>query len=143
MKVIGAVPKVDGPTDVYREGFSISSTVVSPQAAALPFNFILDDVSYGLSGRAFTPTHTSVCMDIAIHAVINPGAAFGPFRVTIYKGSTAGSGVSVPRDGDARSYCWSGITAGADYHFTYGFGSGGGSGGVYEYVDGNGTVGNP
>jgi hypothetical protein len=30
-----------------------------------------------------------------------------------------------------------------NYYMTFGFGSGGGTGGVYEYVNGNGTIRNP
>jgi hypothetical protein len=147
--IIPSVPKVNGPTDIYREGAPSvigGSTFSAAAAATLPFNFVLQGVSGGLWGRLFKPSKTTVCTDIAIHAVRNAGVG-GTFYVKLYRkgDDTAGPGrgkVSVPRDGVARSYCWSGVNTSYEHLFHYGFDTGGSSG-VYEYVDGSGTVRNP
>jgi hypothetical protein len=146
VKVIGTLPKVDGPTHVLREGETAQSTFAP--AATLPYNFSFTNVSYGVESARFTTTKSSVCVDIAVHAVTNPGAALGGFAITLKRDVSLGTDpslgqVTTPRDGVARSYCFSGTSSGNNYYMTFGFGSGGGTDGVYEYVNGNGTIRNP
>lgn len=149
VKVIDVLPKVDRTMNVYREGDTANNARATVLAAStLPFDFILDNVSYGIPSRTFTTTKNKVCMDIAIHAVKNAGHAYRPFKVTLKehvseddlldKGS-----VDVPRDGVARSYCWSGTSRGKTYHFFYGFKGNGGDRDEEEYIDGSGRVRNP
>ncbi|GIE90522.1 hypothetical protein [Actinoplanes regularis] len=151
MEVLKELPPAQGPVDVYREGGATdaaSARAAAAAASSLPFDFKLDDVSYGIPSRLFKADGTRVCMDIKIKTVLNPGAAQNSFGVTLHRDVSGPNDpslgrVAVPRDNEARSYCWSGTARGTTYYFFFGFGSGGGSSGVYEYVDGNGRVRNP
>lgn len=116
MKVIGKLPKLNGPMDVYAQDAPISTTstgVTALAAATLPYSFTLTGVR-NYEGRWFRSSRSSVCKDIQIRY-----STYGEskrFAVTLN-----GSSVIVPVDNVARSYCWSGVPTTKDLRFWYHF----------------------
>ena len=137
--VPSGVELVDGPTYVFKEG--AEEPQVSPLAvASLPFNYILDDVSWGIESRRFTTTTGRVCTDLRLWKV-RGGTPYTDFHVELWEDLTGldkriGSPVAWPVDNRTYSYCWSPVTNNRTYYFWFGYGSGGN----YVYVDGSGTA---
>lgn len=99
--------------------------------AVVPFNYEFSGV-WSHPGRDFRSTQTSVCKDIKVTWDF-PEESYHKFQVTLRGGT-----VTVPTDGAARSYCWSGVPTGTTMHFDYA--STNNSGGDIAKASGSGRV---
>jgi hypothetical protein len=140
VRVIGKLPKLTGPMDVYSQKSGVPSKIgvgVAPDTvSSIPFNYTLTGVQ-NLTGRQFSSTQSVVCQDIEItYSDGGPGSPPAThFRVEL----SAGGYVTVPVDGVARSYCWSGVPTKKTLTFQYYFNDEPRLG-SYSFVDGSGRV---
>jgi hypothetical protein len=133
MTVIGKMPKLQGPIDHYTQNSPTTTTGVTTLAVAtLPYSYTFSGV-WSLNGRDFSSTQTKICKDIEV-TWDYPEASYHKFQVTLSSGGT----VTVPTDGVARSYCWSGVPTNTTLHFHYG--STNNSSGDFAYASGSGQV---
>ncbi|AEV86751.1 hypothetical protein ACWT_5733 [Actinoplanes sp. SE50] len=113
MTVMGKLPKLEGPIDHYTQDGPTTTTGVSTFAVAtLPFSFTFTHF-WDHDGREFRSAHKTVCMDIEAEWDI-PQGSYHKFKVGL-----RGSDVTVPTDGVARSYCWSGVPTNTIINFYY------------------------
>ncbi len=132
MTVIGEMPERQGPTDHYtQDGPTITTGVATRAPATIPFNFTFSGVR-NWPGRDFRSTQTRVCKDIRAEWDY-PVGSHHKFKVEL-----RGSAVTVPTDGEARSYCWSGLPTGTTMNFTYY--STNNTGGDIAFASGSGRV---
>lgn len=82
------------------------------RGATLPFSFTFSGV-HDWPGREFTSARTTVCKDIKVRWDF-PEETYHQFKVSL-----RGSPVTVPTDGVARSYCWSGVPTNTIMQFRY------------------------
>src|SRR4051794_26373873 len=77
---IPAVHKANGPTDIYREASTVRGSalqdVLTPAVSSLPFNFVLDHVSYGINSRSFRPGENKICVDMRLWWDEGPSADY-------------------------------------------------------------------
>lgn len=133
MKVVGKMPKLQGPTDHYTQNGPTVTTGMTPFAVAtIPFSFTFDGV-WSLDGRDFKSTQTSFCKDIEA-TWDYPQGSHHQFKVSLSAGGT----ITVPTDGVTRTWCWSSVPTNTTMHFTY-F-STGNSGGDIAKASGSGSV---
>ena len=132
MTVIGKIPKLQGPIDHYTQNSATSTTgAITLAAATLPFSYTFSGV-WNLDGREFTSAQTKVCKDIEV-TWDYPEESYHKFEVSLRGGT-----VTVPTDGVARSYCWSGVPTNTIMRFHYG--STNNSGGDIAKASGSGQV---
>jgi hypothetical protein len=132
MTVIGKMPKLQGPIDHYTQNGPTSTTgatILAP--ATLPYSFTFEEVQ-DLDGREFRSTRTKICKDIEV-TWDHPEGAWHKFQVTLRGGT-----VTVPTDGVARSYCWSGVPTNTTMRFNYA--STNNAGGDIAFASGSGRV---
>jgi len=134
MTVIGKLPKLDGPTDhYYQNGPTVTSGATPLAAATVPYNFTFSGV-WSLYGRTFRLTESStVCKDVQATWDGGYRDQYHYFYISLRDSS-----VTVPADGVARSWCWSGIPTYTDLQFYYGVANE--SGGNWARVSGSGRV---
>ncbi|MDR6324050.1 hypothetical protein [Actinoplanes couchii] len=114
MTVLGEMPELVGPIDHYtQDGPTTTTGVTALAAATVPYNFTFDGV-HDWPGRDFKSTKTKICKDIEV-TWDSPEASWHKFQVKLSKGGT----VTVPTDGVARSYCWSGVPTNTIMFFNY------------------------
>jgi hypothetical protein len=133
MTVIGKLPKLDGPTDhYYQNGPTVTSGVTAAAAATIPYNFTFSGVR-SLYGRTFRSTETTVCKDVQATWDAGYHDQYHSFHISL-----RGGDVTVPADGVARSWCWSGVPTNTDLQFYYYVA--GESEGHYAFTSGSGRV---
>lgn len=113
MRVLGKLPKLQGPMDHYvQDGPTITTGVTTFAPATLPFSYTFTSV-WSWDGREFRSARTTVCKDIKVRWDY-PEESWHKFQVTL-RGST----VTVPTDNVARSYCWSSLPTNTTMRFYY------------------------
>ncbi|BCJ67264.1 hypothetical protein [Polymorphospora rubra] len=133
MTVIGKMPKLQGPIDHYTQNGPTTTTGVTPLAVdTLPYAFTFSGVR-NLYGRDFTSTQTIICKDVEATWDF-PYGSHHEFKITLRSSWT----VTVPTDGVARTFCWSGVPTNTTLWFRY-F-STGNTGGDYAFASGSGQV---
>jgi len=134
MTVIGKLPKLDGATDHYSQnGPTVTRGASTLAAATVPYNFTFSGV-WSLYGRTFRLTESStVCKDVQATWDYGYHDQFHYFYISL-----RGASVTVPADGVARSWCWSGVPTYTDLQFYYGVANE--SGGNWARVSGSGRV---
>ncbi|MFI1997049.1 hypothetical protein [Actinoplanes sp. NPDC020271] len=134
MTVLGKMPTLQGPIDHYTQNGPTTTTGVTTLAVAtLPYSFTFDGVQ-NKDGRTFKSTKKKICTDIEV-TYDYPVDGGHSFKLTL---SSTGGSATVPTDGVARSYCWSGVPTNTAMHFTYA--TTGNTGGFYAYASGSGQV---
>ncbi|WP_158647731.1 hypothetical protein [Actinoplanes sp. ATCC 53533] len=132
MTVIGKMPELRGPIDHYtQDGPTITTGLTTLAVATLPYSYTFDGVR-NLDGREFRSTRTKICKDIEV-TWDYPVGSHHKFKVTL-----RGSSVTVPTDGEARSYCWSGVPTNTTMQFNYA--STNNTSGDFAFASGSGQV---
>lgn len=137
-RAVEGLPSVNGPTYTFREGQLSGPDLFA--VVSLPFNYTLDDVSWGIESRRFTTTSGQVCTYLRLWKV-SGGTPYTSFGVTLWEDINNASDkslgrVSWPVDNTTYQYCWTPVTNNRTYYFSFGYGSGGND----VYVDGVGTA---
>ncbi|GIF02427.1 hypothetical protein Ari01nite_98910 [Paractinoplanes rishiriensis] len=113
MTVLGKLPELQGPIHHYTQNGTTTTTGANILAVAtLPFQFTFSGV-YSMDGRDFRSTQTKICKDIKAEWDY-PEESYHQFKVSL-----RGAPVTVPTDGVARSYCWSGVPTNTTMNFYY------------------------
>jgi hypothetical protein len=103
----------------------------------LPFGFEFSGF-HDKDGQDFKSMQTNICMDIEA-TWDSPASSTKEFKVVLLKNSFTSYGeITVPADGTARSWCWSGVPTNTTLH--YWFHVTGNFGGDISRVSGSGQV---